>query len=167
VCRHPEHQSIDAALVAARDPFRTLGAQFGLSPGALRRHKNNHLPAALVRVQTRIDLAGARSLLDYVRALQARSAALLEKAESMGDLRLALGALRELRGIAELAIRAAERGGESVPRAVVKAYVQKLIHVLHEFVAPDRLDAALMKVQLLTECEIVTGASDADLNHRV
>lgn len=166
VCRHPQRQSIDTALAAAQDPFRTLGAQFGLSPAALRRHKKNHIRAALVRAQARIDLAGARSLLDYIRALQARSAALLEKAEAAGDLRAALGALRELRGIAELTIRAADRSEESIPRAVVKTYVQQVIDVLHEFVAPDRIDAALMKVQHLTEMRDGDRASDADRNHR-
>jgi hypothetical protein len=166
VCHRADRVSIDTALVAARAPLRTLAGQFGVSPSALQRHRNEHLSAVLLKGRAEADLAGARSLLDYVRALQARSIALLEKAEATGDLRVALGALRELRGIAELTIRAAERGGESVPGAVVKAYVQKLIDVLHEFVAPDRIDAALMKVQHLTESEMVPQPSDADQNRR-
>jgi hypothetical protein len=32
--------------------------------------------------------------------------------------------------------------------------VQKAIDVLHEFVAPDRIDAALMKLQHLIQSEI-------------
>jgi hypothetical protein len=154
VCRHPQHQLINTALVAAQDSFRVLATQFSLSMCALRRHRNNHLPAVLVRAQERSDVAGARSLLDYIRALRARSAALLEKAEATGDLRVALGALRELRGIAELTIRAADRREESIPGSVVKAYVQKVVDVLHEFVTPDRIDAALMKLQHLTQSEI-------------
>jgi hypothetical protein len=161
VCRDPQHQSIDAALIAAQDSLRTLSERFGLSSSALRRHKSGHLPAALIKARERVDLGEARSLVDFVQGLQARSAALLEKAEAAGDLRAALSALRELRGIAELSIRAADRSGDTVPVSVVKAYVQKAVDVLHEFVAADRIDAALMKLQHLIESELDPHSIDA------
>jgi hypothetical protein len=45
VCRHDHLQEIDGALLAAQ-PLRHIAAQFGLSTGALQRHKNEAiLPA--------------------------------------------------------------------------------------------------------------------------
>lgn len=159
VCRHLDRASIDAALVAATTPFRPLAAQFGLSPSALRRHRSEHLPAALVKAGADVNLTEARSLFAYVRALQARSAAILEKAEATGDLRIALGALRELRGIADLVMRAADRDAARVPVAIVKAYVDQVVQVFGEFVPADRIEAALARLQQLTD-----SAMDAHLD---
>ena len=51
------------------------------------------------------EVAQADSLLDQVRDLQARAHRILDKAERAGDLRTALGAIREAHGNLELLAR--------------------------------------------------------------
>ena len=51
------------------------------------------------------EVAQADDLLEQVRDLQSRALAILGKAESAGDLRTALGAIREARGNLELLAR--------------------------------------------------------------
>jgi hypothetical protein len=48
------------------------------------------------------EVAEADNLLEQVRGLQGRAYAILEKAEETGELRTALGAIREARGNLEL-----------------------------------------------------------------
>jgi hypothetical protein len=68
----------------------------------LGRHKANHLPAKLVMAEKAKEVAQADSLLEQVRDLQGRALAILDQAEMSGDLRTALGAIREARGNLEL-----------------------------------------------------------------
>lgn len=48
VCAHRERHSIDKALIAAEDPYRTIADRYGLSHQALIRHKADHLLAEIV-----------------------------------------------------------------------------------------------------------------------
>jgi hypothetical protein len=82
--------------------FPALVAQFRVSKDSLSRHKANHLPAKLVMAQAAEEVAQADSLLGKVRDLQGRALALLDKAERSGDLRTALGAIRETTSNLEL-----------------------------------------------------------------
>lgn len=157
VCRCCERDEVDALLIEGRSPLRQLASNFGLSASALQRHKLQHIPGALERAQHASDIARSDSLLDHVRALQSRSATILQKAEGSGDLRTALGALRELRGILELLARLAIKNGAVVEIAVVEAYVEKVIEVLSEFVPQERLEAAILKLTDLIESETMTG----------
>ena len=68
----------------------------------MRRHKSNHLPAKLVMAERAAEVAEADTLLEQVKGLQGRAYAILEKAEKAGELRTALGAIREARGNLEL-----------------------------------------------------------------
>ncbi len=83
----------------------------------MSRHKANHLPAKLIMAQAAGEVARADSLLDQVRSLQARAYGILDTAEGTGDLRTALGAIREARGNLELL---AKLLGEPDDRPVVK-----------------------------------------------
>jgi hypothetical protein len=69
------------------------------------RHKSEHLPVALVQATQAGQISEADSLLDQVRSLQARALAILGQAEKAGDLKVALGAIREARGNLELLAR--------------------------------------------------------------
>ena len=66
------------------------------------RHQQEHLPAALVKGKDAEEVAHGDSLLDQVRSLQGKALAILVQAEAAGDLRAALGAVREARGNLEL-----------------------------------------------------------------
>ena len=101
VCEHPEREEIDRALVGETSNL-SVSSLFGVSESAVRRHKANHLPAKLVMAQGAEEVARADSLLDQVRDLQDKALGILDKAEDAGELRTALGAIREARGNLEL-----------------------------------------------------------------
>ena len=101
VCAHPELQAIDQALVAS-EPFRHIAARFDTSTGSLQRHRSDHLPVSLVKAHDAGEVAHGDDLLDQVRGLQGKALAILVKAEAAGDLRVALGAIREAGGCLEL-----------------------------------------------------------------
>ena len=102
VCTHPDRENIDEALVGAT-AISAISAKYrDISEDALGRHKANHLPSKLVMAEKAKEVAQADSLLEQVRDLQGRALAILDQAEMSGDLRTALGAIREARGNLEL-----------------------------------------------------------------
>jgi hypothetical protein len=101
VCTHPELEAINHDLVEGI-PNRRIASHHDVTERAVRNHKSGHLPAALVKAQEAQEVAVADDLLDQVRALQERALVILNKAEETGELRTALGAIREARGNLEL-----------------------------------------------------------------
>src|ERR671916_2786607 len=101
VCEHPEREAIDRVLVGGASN-RSVASLHDVSEAAVRRHKSNHLPAKLVMAEKAAEVAEADTLLEQVKGLQGRAYAILEKAEETGELRTALGAIREARGNLEL-----------------------------------------------------------------
>lgn len=101
VCSHPEREAIDRALLSG-EANRRIAAHHAVSEQAVRRHKADHLPAALAKAHEAEEVSRADDLLGQVRDLQARALSILEKAEAAGELRTALGAIREARGNLEL-----------------------------------------------------------------
>jgi len=102
VCSHPEREAIDRALVEDQSTGKLAGRYRTLDERAIRRHRSNHLPAALVRAREAEEVSRADDLLAQVRSLQDRALTILGRAEDSGDLRTALGAIREARGNLEL-----------------------------------------------------------------
>lgn len=119
VCTHPERQAIDTALVAG-ESFRYVSERFGPSATALFRHKAEHMPAALTKAQGAQEAAQADDLLGQVRTLQTRTLAILDRAETAGDLPTALRAIGEARRNLELLARLS---GELDERAQVNILV--------------------------------------------
>ncbi len=101
ICVHPQHQAIDLAL-AGGATMRELAALYRVSPDAIERHNAAHLPARLVKAREAEEVAQADDLLSQVRNLQGAALRILGVAEQTGDLRVALGAIREARGNLEL-----------------------------------------------------------------
>src|SRR5918997_1142496 len=101
VCEHPEREAIDRVLVGGASN-RSAASLYDVSEASVRRHKSNHLPAKLVMAERAAEVAEADTLLEQVKGLQGRAYAILEKAEENGELRTALGAIREARGNLEL-----------------------------------------------------------------
>jgi hypothetical protein len=66
------------------------------------RHKAEHVPATLAKAQEAQEVARADDLLADVRALQARTLAILNAAEASEQHRTALSAIREARSNLEL-----------------------------------------------------------------
>ena len=106
VCIHEARSAIDESLVAGQSSYELAARYSSLSRAAIERHeRNGHIPAKLVMAQAAEEVAQADDLLEQVRDLQSRALAILGKAESAGDLRTALGAIREARGNLELLAR--------------------------------------------------------------
>jgi hypothetical protein len=101
VCKHAERESIDRALIDG-ESLRYVSKQYNVSYTALFRHKRDHLPATMVQAQEAAEVAHADSLLDQVKQLQVKALKILADAELAGDLRAAVGAIREARGNIEL-----------------------------------------------------------------
>lgn len=102
VCTHTEREAIDRALVAG-EAVRVVASRYvPLSKTAVQRHKDEHLPKAMVQAQEAQEVAHADSLLDQVQSIQGRTLAILTAAETSKDGRLALGAIREARSNLEL-----------------------------------------------------------------
>src|SRR5215212_11234385 len=101
ICEHPQRGEIDEALVGGASN-RSAASLYDVSEAAVRRHKGNHLPAKLVMAKAAEEVAEADSLLEQVRDLQYKALGILNKAEEAGELRTALGAIREARGNLEL-----------------------------------------------------------------
>jgi hypothetical protein len=97
VCSHPERTTIDEALISGGEALRTIADQWSVSKTALIRHKTDHLPAHLAAAHDAAEVVRADSLLDQVRALQAKTLAILQKAEGAGDLRTATAAIGQAR----------------------------------------------------------------------
>jgi hypothetical protein len=97
ICTHPERDVIEQALITGQ-PFRYIAARYGTSATALFRHKQDHLPVALVSAQEAEAVAHGDSLLEQVRALQTKALTILARAEAAGQLTVALQAVREARG---------------------------------------------------------------------
>jgi hypothetical protein len=82
--------------------FPALVAEYRAFEDSLSRHKADHLPTKLVMAQAVEEVAQADTLLEQVRDPQQRALDLLDKAEEAGELRTALGAIREARDNLEL-----------------------------------------------------------------
>ena len=119
ICTHPESAAIDRALFA-REPNRRVATQFGVSEGAIRRHKAEHLRDKLSQAAEARDADEAVDLLVEMHALRRKAMDLLTKAEKAGQYRVALQGIREARGCLELL---AEMQGELDRRATVNVLV--------------------------------------------
>jgi hypothetical protein len=97
VCTHPEQEAIDEALVGGESTGKLAGRYRTIHERALRRHRDNHLPTKLVLAHEAGEVATADNLLQKVQDLQVRTLAILDRAEDIGELRTALGAIREAR----------------------------------------------------------------------
>ena len=109
VCTHPERAAIDRALVAG-EPYRGIARRFSASDDAVQRHRAEHVPVELTAAKRAEDAAGADDLLGQVRDLRRHALEILTatKAGEDKDYRVALGAIRELRGCVELFVKVRE-----------------------------------------------------------
>ncbi len=101
ICTHKGRAKIDKALVVG-EKFRNIAERFSVSLAPLVRHRDDHLPAALVKAQAAAEAAQADALLAQVVDLRDKALGVLDTAQGSKDLRAAIGAIREARGCVEL-----------------------------------------------------------------
>ncbi len=157
ICTHKSRADIDQALVA-RNRFRTISDQFGVSKSALLRHSDDHLPAALVKAQAATEAAQADALLAQVVDLRDKALGVLDTAQGSEDLRAAIGAIREARGCVELLAKLAGQLKDApTVNILVSSEWQGLQAVILQALEPHA-DARLAVAEALTAVEYVGGA---------
>jgi hypothetical protein len=104
VCTNPDRDAVDAAIVTGQ-PIRATAALFRVSEDALTRHAARHLPLVAVAAHQSAEAERGQSLLDQLRQLQARTLALLDRAEAAGKLTPAILAVGQARQNLELMAR--------------------------------------------------------------
>ena len=119
ICVHDNRPAIDQALISG-EPFRHIAIRFGTSTASLQRHKKEHIPLSLRKAHDAEEIAQADTLLDQIRELQSHAMGILAKAETAGDLRTALAAIAQARGVLELQAKVTGETdkAEEQPRAV-------------------------------------------------
>ena len=100
-CRHEAREAIDQALVAGT-PHRSIAEQYSLSPSAVFRHQEGHLPATLVAAAEAGERTRGENLLDRVNGLVDAALASMERSKDAGKEREVQGAIREARHSLEL-----------------------------------------------------------------
>jgi hypothetical protein len=93
VCSHPARPQIDLGLMN-KVPYRTVAAQFGLSPSALSRHVK-HLARQRDLQQRLDDQSHQAALLDKLALLDTRLDRLFNSALNYSSLNVALGCIRQ------------------------------------------------------------------------
>jgi DNA-binding Lrp family transcriptional regulator len=103
---HPQRAEIEAALLAGTS-FRIIAERYGISTTALHRHKER-LSVAIVKAQTQAEESRADALRRKIERLECKAESLGNRAETDGDLKTALAAVRELARLLELGLKVAD-----------------------------------------------------------
>jgi hypothetical protein len=151
ICKHTQRVNIEKDLLGKR-PLRHIATQFGTSTGALQRHRP-HISKALARAQVAKEISNACSVLQDVRIghergeeLFSAALAILERATTMQDHRLALGAIRvagdalgQARGYVELRaqITGELRNTAPQPEKTIEQIREELTQMITELFAPE------------------------------
>lgn len=102
ICTHPQRAEIDQAILAGT-PLRNIAKQYSVSATALHRHKkNSHIEQQLVKAEEAKEIATADQLLADLVSAKERLEALGRRAETAGDLKAAIAAVRESVRIIEI-----------------------------------------------------------------
>ncbi len=101
VCDHLRREEIDRQLICG-EPYRNIAERFSLSLGSIARHKESHIPAALVEAQEAGEVAQADDLLSQVKALQSEAQSILGEARAAGNLKTALMGIGKAKECLEL-----------------------------------------------------------------
>ena len=91
VCARPDRADIDGRL-ASGAACSGIARAIGVSADSVERHRNAHLPAAVLASQGAAEAARADALLARVESLGRRMEAMLGRAELAGDVKNAAAA---------------------------------------------------------------------------
>jgi hypothetical protein len=108
-CSHPKRVEIEREILAGTS-FRRIEERFGASASSVLRHRDNCLSRSIVRAAAADEDATALSHLEQLRELQAEMRRLGRQAETDGDLRAALVALKQAGDLIEIIARLMEVG---------------------------------------------------------
>jgi hypothetical protein len=124
VCAHDERAKIDEELVAGA-VMAKLGSTYGLHPKALSRHRDLHLSPDLVSTSL---AAAVHPILVQMRDAQGEVLRLVRRAETKGDVRLALACRAEWRRGQELLAKLEGLLSDATKVAVVNIHQSPEFH---------------------------------------
>jgi hypothetical protein len=100
ICVHQQKTEIERSLLAG-DSYRTVAQRFDVSRDAVVRHRRHLVPATPNSLPIE-QIFQSGTLVEQLQNLTSEAQRLKEKAETDGDFRTALAAVRELCRIVEL-----------------------------------------------------------------
>ena len=103
ICIDERRSEIEGAVLAG-DSYRTVAQRFGISRDAVVRHRKHLVPATPNSLKVE-QIFPSNTLVEELQAFTADAQRIKEKAETEGDLRTALAAVKELCRIVELVAR--------------------------------------------------------------
>jgi len=125
ICTHANKDEIDKALID-NATVRDIARRHSVSKDAVHRHKQSHLPRALVQASQAAEVVHGDNLLNQMRDLNARTLTILARAEHTGELRTALAAIGEVRRNLELLARLMGELEQKAPQVTTNILVQQL-----------------------------------------
>ncbi len=136
ICTHQQRQAIDKALIAG-EPFRNIAERFGTSATALTRHKDDHLPARMVKAHERQDVRQAIDIVQQLKAVNSACWHVLSEARASGDGELILKASDRITKHIELQAKLlGELEQEGTTTIVINQQVQHYTAILMQALAP-------------------------------
>jgi hypothetical protein len=102
VCTHPERAAIDQALIAGEAAQQIAARYCSLSRPAIQRHKAEHLPESMLRAKVADDISHALDIFKQLRAINAASLQVLDRARQSGDGELVLKSVDRIQRQIEL-----------------------------------------------------------------
>src|SRR2546426_6646485 len=117
ICQHESRAEIDQALLAG-EPLRSIAQRTGTSATSLHRHRNGHLPTALVKAKQVADEVQAETLWQRLKAINSETAAILAEARQSQNHVIALQAIARVERQVELEARLLGELNESAKVAV-------------------------------------------------
>ncbi|WP_428377740.1 hypothetical protein [Lichenicoccus sp.] len=109
VCAHSKLGEINRICMDKKNTNGAIGQIFGVHYKSVSRHRNEHLPKAMVEYATQqaaevlaVETPEAETPQDQINALMTKARSVLDKVEKKKDYTNTIRALREIRGCIEL-----------------------------------------------------------------
>ncbi len=111
-CTHIEHENIDL-LLASGTSVRVIAGRYGLSKSVVHAHFKNHVStslekaakAGIAKQREQAEIERGTALLERLENLTQRTLRVLERAEKAQNLKVCLGAVKEIRSNLEFVAR--------------------------------------------------------------
>jgi len=102
ICTHPVRAEIDRALIAGESVRAIASRYVTISHMTVQRHKEEHLPATLLKARAAEDVAHAIDVVRQLKAINGASVAILSEARRTNDPDTALRAIDRIQRQIEL-----------------------------------------------------------------
>nr|WP_319539423.1 hypothetical protein [uncultured Methanospirillum sp.] len=109
ICTHNQREAIERAIISGV-PIRIIADQYGISLGAINRHKDSHMTEALAKsreIALEMGESRASTLMAVTMSLLQQSQDITAEARGAGDLKTALMGIGKTSDLISLLVRVA------------------------------------------------------------